>query len=197
MNTLKNNNHNHQGFVILFTILIASIIMVIGLGMYSIATRESVLSGTAREAQYAFYAADAGVECALYAQSIDNGSGNPPIIDALSTQSFDCGGMQVSLDSSGGGDGSPSSPYVYRMMVDPNKRTCAVVSIFNAALIGGNTNLRRVIAQGYNLCDPNGPNGPTPITSSPLLVERNLDTLYNASGGASVTSPVPNTPVGP
>lgn len=192
MNTLNNNNSNHDGFVILFTILIAAIIMVIGLGMYSIATRESVLSGTAREAQYAFYAADAGIECVLYAQSLDNASGGntPLIIEDQSNQSFACGNLPVILIS---GIGDFSNPYVYRVMIDQVKRTCAQVSIFNTGTIT-NPNLRRVIAQGYNLCDPNTA---TPITSSPLLVERNLDIIYNASGGTPVPPSATSTPVGP
>lgn len=191
MKIVIKKQRTHEGFVILFTILIAAIIMVIGLGIYSIATRESVLSGTAREAQYAFYAADAGVECALYAQSLDNANtGNPQIIDDGSIQSFQCGAVSVPVRLIGG-TGGLSDPYVYYVMVDPVKRTCAVVNIFNTGTLT-NPNLRRVIAQGYNLCDPTTA---TPITSSPLLVERNLDTLYNAAGGT--VPPPPATPVGP
>ncbi len=178
------NTSVHKGFVILFTILIASIIMVIGLGMYSIATRESVLSGTAKEAQYAFYAADAGIECALYAQSLDN-TGGSPILDMGSTQSFPCGGDQVSLVSTG--DGGLSDPYVFRIMVDRTKNTCAQVSVFNVGTVS-NPNMRSVIAQGYNICDPETA---TPIMTSPILVERNLDTLYNASGGVATPTPTP------
>lgn len=174
MNYYIKQSHKREGFVILFTILIASIIMVIGLGMYSIASRETVLSGTAREAQYAFYAADAGVECALYAQSLDNSGGNP-IIEETSNETFACGKLPVIRI---GGSGGITDPYVYRVMVDPVKRSCAQVNIFN---VGTLTNsMRRVIAQGYNLCDPGTA---TPMTDSPLLVERNLDTLYDAAGG--------------
>lgn len=176
MNYYTKHNHKHEGFVILFTILIAAIIMVIGLGMYSIASRETALSGTAREAQYAFYAADAGIECALYAQSLDNSGGNPLIIDGASSEIFSCGTLPVTRV---GGSGGITDPYVYRVMVDPVKRSCAQVNIFNVGTIT-NSNMRRVIAQGYNICNPNAA---TPLTDSPLLVERNLDTLYNATGG--------------
>lgn len=175
MNYYIKQSRKQEGFVILFTILIAAIIMVIGLGMYSIASRETALSGTAREAQYAFYAADAGIECALYAQSLDNSGGNP-IIDGVSSEVFACGTLPVTRV---GGSGGITDPYVYRVMVDPVKRSCAQVNIFNVGTLT-NPNMRRVIAQGYNLCNPNTA---TPLTDSPLLVERNLDTLYNAAGG--------------
>jgi Tfp pilus assembly protein PilX len=176
----------HKGFVILFTILISAIIMVIGLGMYSIATRETVLSGTAREAQYAFYAADAGVECALYAQSIDNAGNGNPIIAANSTQSFDCGGSPVSLEA---GTGGISDPYVFRVMVDTNKQSCAQINIFDGTSVSGQQ-VRRVIAQGYNICDPALK---SPITTNPNLVERDLDTLYNVAGGGIATSSATTT----
>lgn len=168
---MKKNTH-HKGFVILFTILIAAIIMVIGLGIYSIASRETVLSGTAREAQYAFYAADAGVECALYAQYLDNTSGNAPIIANPSSMPFNCGAIPASIIL--GGLGFVDNPYVMNIVVDTTHKTCAKVSIFDV----GST--RRIISQGYNLC--NVTNG-QPLLSNPILVERDLDTRYNISGG--------------
>lgn len=179
---MKKNNQ-HQGFVILFTILIAAIIMVIGLGIYSIASRETVLSGTAREAQYAFYAADAGVECALYGQSLENsgtvvfGTGNP---------SFDCGVNAVNITS---GDGTLSTPYVFNIMVDPIKKTCAQVNVFNYTTLQ-NEPMRRIVAQGYNICRSDG----TPLTTNPILVERDLDTTYVTTGGVAATSSTTTTP---
>ena len=175
---MKKNTH-HKGFVILFTILIAAIIMVIGLGIYSIASRETVLSGTAREAQYAFYAADAGVECALYAQYLDNTSGNASLI-APNAGLFNCGVNPASFRGTGG----INDPYIVKILVDPIRKTCAKVSIFDAAL-----HVRRVISQGYNICDTSTLD---PVTSNPILVERDLDTRYVVNGGvltATSTNP--------
>ncbi len=56
----------NKGFTLLLASLIASILLAIGLSMFTIAQKEIVLSGLGRESQYAFYAADAGTECALY-----------------------------------------------------------------------------------------------------------------------------------
>lgn len=167
-----------KGFVILFTILISTIIMVIGLGIYSIATRESVLSGTSREAEYAFYAADAGVECALYAQSLDNASGQPIYIipNTSSNQPVDCGTDQVTIYGTG-------TQYSFNVMVDTDKHTCAHVNIYDTTGTSGNS--RRIISQGYNICDQNA----APATTNPILVERDLDTTYAMGGGTgSATS---------
>ena len=164
----------HNGFVILFTILIAAIIMVIGIGIYSIASRETVLSGTAREAQYAFYAADAGVECALYAQSLENAG---TTVFATGAPAFDCGLNPVSITS---GDGTFATPYVFNVYVDASKKTCAQVNVFEYTPVGGGGPVRRVIAQGYNICRPDG----TPLTTNPILVERDLDASYNFAAPA-------------
>lgn len=55
-----------RGFTLLFSALAASLLLAISLSIITISIKESQLSGIARESQYAFYAADAGVECALY-----------------------------------------------------------------------------------------------------------------------------------
>lgn len=160
---MKHTLPQHNGFVILFTILTASIIMVIGLGIYSIASREAVLSGTARESQMAFYAADAGLECALYAQALANqGTTYPPA-------AFQCGTTSVTMV----GTGTSTDPFTFSIIVDPAKNTCAKVNVFNitAPALG-----RRIISQGYNICNTTPAIGP--MRTSPILVERDIDASY-------------------
>lgn len=171
-NFLYNSNSksfsSHKGFVILFTILISAIIMMIGLGIYSIAVRETILSGSAREAQYAFYAADAGVECALFAQTIS------PTPYSQGGPSFSCGAAAVPIQVIGTGivTGMVNDPFQFNVLVDTNKKTCAHVSVFDT--VAGTTPVRRIISQGYNICDTRG----VPLVSSSLLVERDLDTQF-------------------
>lgn len=55
-----------RGIALLFTLLITSLLFTISLGVYNLIIGEIALSGTGRESQLAFYAADAGTECALY-----------------------------------------------------------------------------------------------------------------------------------
>ncbi len=166
----------HKGFVILFTMLISTIILMIGLGIFSIATRETVLSGTSREAQYAFYAADAGVECALYAASL------VPSVLVSGGGSFDCG-MNPSVVT---GDGKyPDLPFIFNILVDQDQKSCAQVTVFD--IDGGS--VRRIISQGYNICSDEG----KPLSNNPILVERDLDVRY-ATG---IPAPNPSAPQGP
>jgi Tfp pilus assembly protein PilX len=55
-----------RGFTLLLASLIASLLLAVGLSMFTIAQKEIILSSLGRDSQYAFYAADAGAECALY-----------------------------------------------------------------------------------------------------------------------------------
>lgn len=65
----------NRGFVMLFAVLLSSILLAIGLGIFSITYKELLLSSSDRESQVAFYAADSGGECALYWDAIHPGYG--------------------------------------------------------------------------------------------------------------------------
>ena len=64
--SVKSIKRNSRGFVLLFSILLASIVLSMSLGAFNIALKDLLLSATGRESQFAFYAADAGAECAVY-----------------------------------------------------------------------------------------------------------------------------------
>lgn len=54
------------GFTLLFAVLVSTLVVSIGASIISIALRQTILSGTSRESQYAFYAANTVLECAFY-----------------------------------------------------------------------------------------------------------------------------------
>ncbi len=54
------------GFTLLFSLLILTIILSASLSIYNIVVRQLKISQVSRESSRAFYAADAGLECALY-----------------------------------------------------------------------------------------------------------------------------------
>jgi hypothetical protein len=66
----------------LFAVLTSSVLLSIGLSIFSLTIKELALSSSGRESQAAFYAADSGIECGLYwdivgqvfATSSDSGS---------------------------------------------------------------------------------------------------------------------------
>src|SRR3989344_7616279 len=70
-NKLKSNSNfilsrKANGFTLLLSLLVVSVILSVSLGIFNIMTKELKLSGIGRESQIAFYAADAGIECFFY-----------------------------------------------------------------------------------------------------------------------------------
>lgn len=55
-----------RGFALLMASLVASLLATIGLTLYVLSEKNIRLSATGRESQKAFYAADAGADCALF-----------------------------------------------------------------------------------------------------------------------------------
>ncbi len=82
---------SQRGFTLLFAALAGSLLFSIGVAIANIAVRELALSSAGRESQFAFYAADSGVECALYWDiqgkrfpSVPGGSPAPIVCNAVS-----------------------------------------------------------------------------------------------------------------
>lgn len=67
------------GFTILLAALVASLVLGLGISIFSIAYKSVTLSTMGRDSQFAFYAADTAAECALYWDA--------PSRDAFSTTS--------------------------------------------------------------------------------------------------------------
>jgi len=59
--------NTQQGFALLVAIIFMSVMLSFGLALGSLSYKQQVLSSGAIESQYAFYVADAALECALYA----------------------------------------------------------------------------------------------------------------------------------
>lgn len=62
----KNFSGDRSGFTLVFAILIAAVVLAIGASLAGKATRQIYLSSVSKESVKAFYAANTGLECALY-----------------------------------------------------------------------------------------------------------------------------------
>lgn len=73
---------NNRGFALLIAVIFMSVMLAFGLALSSLGYKQKVLASSVTDSQYAFYAADAGLECALYAdQKLDTfaiGAAAPP-----------------------------------------------------------------------------------------------------------------------
>lgn len=85
-----------KGFALLFSVLVASLLLTIGLSIFRIALKELAISTASRQSIHAFYAADSGWECAKYWAKV---GGIPSLYkgdDELFTQ-ITCAGQIITL----------------------------------------------------------------------------------------------------
>ena len=66
MKKQRTRNKKEEGFTILLAALVASLVLTLGISIFSVAQKQVVLSSLGRSSQFAFYSADTAAECALY-----------------------------------------------------------------------------------------------------------------------------------
>lgn len=164
---------NNRGFSLFMAVAVASILLFLSFAILRITLKEILFSSTGRDSQFAFYAADSGIECALFWD-------NKVVISAFSTSTastINCNGQSISTGSQtvptdptvpsrigGGGSAnatstfwldfnSGSNPVPYCVIVDVGKWTNGVTFIES---------------RGYNTCD----------TTDLRRVERGIEVYY-------------------
>lgn len=138
--------NRQKGFSMFLAVVITGTLLVVATGMVTLAYKQSLISASGRDSHIAFYAADTGLECALY-WDVKNPSGTSAF-DMSTGTSINCN--RDANNSSNqwvvGGSGSSSFtitflPYAY----------CAVVQVTKS---GNDTT---IVSKGYNTCDSSNP----------------------------------------
>lgn len=162
---MKNNKLN-KGFTLLLSVLVTSIILSVGLGIFNIMTKELKLSGIGRESQIAFYAADAGIECFFFWE-IKHPNLSDTAFNAPNT--INCAGNSVANNFSGNAS---------NFTVPLSNNSCAKIKVTKSGLV------TTVESRGYNTaCD----------STSPFKVERAIQLVSTRQEGGGVYAP-PNPP---
>ncbi|TSC67309.1 MAG: hypothetical protein G01um101472_460 [Parcubacteria group bacterium Gr01-1014_72] len=152
-----------RGFTVLFAVLMSSLLLAIGISIFNISMKERVLASASKESQNAFYAADSGVECALYWDIRDDAFNfTDPGSDTI-----DCH-RDMASDSRNssnrftvGVSGVPVSTFTIRFYPSD---ACAVVTVTKTPTPGATT----IVSEGYNTCDD----------ANPRRVERTIRVSY-------------------
>lgn len=155
----------HKGFVALFTVLIAAVILSMAVGISTIALKQIVLSASATDANKSFYAADTGIECALYH---DLRVSSPNSFDSGFTTNINCAGFSTDAIESQqnyfvGFDFLPIPGF--QVPVGPTGEYCAYVVVDKATVPG------QTIITSKGLNAPCG-------TTNPRVVERAIEVRY-------------------
>jgi Tfp pilus assembly protein PilX len=153
-----------NGFTLFIAIVITATLLVVSMGIVSLAVREAQLSSAAKQSQFAFYAADTGIECALY-WDVQNPTG----YSAFSTttgSTIECNRDANNLSNSfvvgGSADSSGRGLSDFQVTFLPDAY-CA-----NVTVVKGSDGSTEIESLGYNSCD----------TSNPRRVERAVRVSY-------------------
>jgi len=191
---------NEKGFVILFAVLLTSIILAIAVAIANVSFKEIILSSSARESHYAFYAADSGAECALYhdlySQSAQFVAGQDVQVMCDSNPSTTVQAVNGLPNTFG----STEYTYNFPTFEFDNVNAGATVKSCNRTVVkkhvevnqsGGTSILETQIdSYGYNVsCNDIN-------TRSRKLVERHVYIHYNENGGSGSGTGGSGTPSG-
>lgn len=152
-----------RGFTVLLAALVASLVLSLGISVFTVAQKQLILSSTGRNSQYAFYAADSAAECALYWDMRHQHftTGAPTALACA-------GNSAIAVSVTGYVPETPTEPAtgVYRFRYEPNGY-CADLEITK-----GLTHPRTLIrADGYNVTCAQ-------IVSSSRVLQRSVELTY-------------------
>ncbi len=131
-----------RGFTLLISVILSSVVLAVGLSLMDVAFKQVILASTAKQSQYAFYAADAALECALYwdqKQDLFDYSTEP------ASGALTCQGMSMPFTTSVSGSARTTNFTI----PCAGGGTQSDVQVFKQA--SGQTS---IYANGYNDCNP-------------------------------------------
>ncbi len=137
--------NNSRGYAIIFSVVVISVIVIVTLAVSAIVEKELELSSIGQQSMEAFFAADAGIECALFADIASRDQEIFPRENAPMKNSFtSCAGYSVSGRRSSGA--YPNRDYSFDIRNNTSD-TCASILV---EVRGPDTTVK---ATGYNTCD--------------------------------------------
>jgi len=147
---IKNKKNSQAGIALVFSIILSMIFLTITMGILNIATKEMNFSSSAKDSNNSFFAADSGVECALY-----NDKSGSIVFTATNTGKINCFGNVLALTSN-----LTDTLQVFNFNVSglgSNSNSCAKVTVTKVYDGGTPSNLlsAQIISKGYNIGDSN------------------------------------------
>jgi Tfp pilus assembly protein PilX len=154
----------NKGFTLFVAMIVMGTLLLIATGIVSLAIRQALTSASGRESQYAFYAADTGIECALF-WDVQN-----PLGSSFSTSTGStiyCNDPSSSNPLNVGG--SSVSTFSFNLDPDPYCVTVTINKRYDPFPTDPTSVLKTTIeSKGYNTCD----------SSNPRRVERAVRAVY-------------------
>src|SRR3989338_10394556 len=169
----------NKGMTLFIAVTIMAILLVISYAVVNIAIKGSQFATSGRDSQFAFYAADSGIECALYWDSkfdsfATSTSGSPINCAGDSMSGNGLVGSDAILGTTtltrigGGGDANQTSTFGFVMNIGGSNPVphCAIVTVRKYYV--GTRLWTYIKSRGYNTCD----------TSNTRRLERGIEVSY-------------------
>jgi hypothetical protein len=159
-----------RGVALLFAVLLTSMLLLVALGIVNITYKELLFSGEAKDSDRAFFAADTGIECALFLdkQGVYVATGTPTPPSDL------CNGLTFAVD---GLVHNTTGTSIYTFMIPvPANNTCSDVVVDKNFAVGPDS-YTKIVSVGYNLptsgatCTAGIPAGSTRVVSRALTTK--------------------------
>lgn len=145
---IKNIKIKKTGFTLLLAMILASVALIVGLGVFFIILKEIQISGLGRESQIAFHAADSGAECVIYWDAKKN------LVSTTTVNQIECAEQTVNVGGA----------FVSSFELNLGNNSCVKVTIDKM-----NPALTVIESRGYNVsCS----------SVSPRKVERAIRVTY-------------------
>jgi hypothetical protein len=166
---------NQKGMTLFIAIVIMSVLLFISFAVINIALKSILFASSGRDSQYAFYAADAGLECAMYFDSkfdkfnaITDGSPiNCDGVNDISTGGLISGSSETAKI---GGVGL-NNPSIFGFTLNNGSNAmhyCAIIRVTKSQNIIDGSISTHIDSRGYNTCD----------TANLRRVERGIEVTY-------------------
>ncbi len=143
-------NQTQRGFALLISVIFMSVMLAFGLALASLAYKQQILAASATRSQYAFYAADAGLECALYADQKQTLFAYPTSVPS-SAPTLVCDGINTVSASYSNYPAAPGAQWIVRERLSLDSSTshprCADVTVYKPNGLGQTL----IFSQGYDV----------------------------------------------
>lgn len=157
---------NTGGYTILFAVLVSSLVLAIGISILNISKKEFLIATSTRDSSAALYAADGGLECAIYSESglLDSGVPRDTFNTATDkTANFGCNVPHSAINRSV--SNSQEGTFTFAARFGNTGESCAVITVTKQKVnvSGVDRILTTMQSLGYNTgwrADPAQPGNP-------------------------------------
>ncbi len=170
-----------KGFTLLFAVLLSVLVLAVGASVINIAMKQVILTGIGRESQFAFYAANTGIECALYWDYSDSNIFATSSLSGGYTDEEDRQGIVCARESIYATEDGTLGPITSVLENDPLSAVsrftirfedqiqyCAIVTVTKTKDSAEDVQTTIIESRGYNTCDE----------GNPRRIERGLQLSY-------------------